>query len=105
LPCLAEFWSVVTHAQCPGRPSSPAAAGQFIQNLLQDGQGEIWPPGIDFGPRLLQAARQLNIAGSRIFDLQIGLIALEHGAREMWTYDQNFVAMPGLRVVDPTEGE
>jgi predicted nucleic acid-binding protein len=43
----------------------------------------------------------MGIRGPRIFDLQIGMIALENGARELWTHDAGFVAVPGLKVRDP----
>jgi predicted nucleic acid-binding protein len=44
---------------------------------------------------------QLEVKGPHIVDLQIALIALEHGATEVWTHDQNFVSLPGLPVHDP----
>jgi hypothetical protein len=36
-----------------------------------------------------------------IFELQIALIALDHGATDIWRHDQNFVSVPGLPVHDP----
>lgn len=100
-PCLAEFWAVVTHPRCVGGASSTEQARTFIQGLLEDGGGEVWHPGSGFGMRLLQAARQRELHGSRIFDLQIGLIAYEAGASEMWSHDRSFVTPPGLKLVDP----
>jgi predicted nucleic acid-binding protein len=41
---------------------------------------------------------------TQIFDLQIAVIAQEAGAREIWTHDQGFLSLPGLRVVDPLQG-
>jgi predicted nucleic acid-binding protein len=49
----------------------------------------------------MAAAAQIRVSGSHIFDLQIALIALEHGATEIWTHDRNFVSAPGLPVHDP----
>jgi predicted nucleic acid-binding protein len=43
----------------------------------------------------------LKIKGSHIYDLQIALIALEHGATEVWSHDRDFVSLPGLPVHDP----
>lgn len=101
LPCIAEFWSVVTHSAQPGVRSSSAAATNFIHRLLTEGHGHIWVPGPGFGQRLMRWAASLKIRGASVFDLQIALIALEHGAREIWTHDKNFVSVPGLRVYDP----
>jgi predicted nucleic acid-binding protein len=44
-----------------------------------------------------------GIRGARIFDLQIALTAVEHGAREIWTHDQDVLSLPGLRVRDPLD--
>ena len=52
----------------------------------------------------LQLRRQdteLDVAGARVFDLQIALTAFENGAAELWTHDQGFTRVPGLRFVDP----
>jgi uncharacterized protein len=101
LPSLSEFWSIVTHPDATGGPSSPEQASGFIQALVDDGGARIWQPGSRFGERLLQSATELKISGVRIFDLQIALIALENGAREIWTHDRNFVSIPGLGTADP----
>jgi toxin-antitoxin system PIN domain toxin len=102
-PSLAEFWSVVTHPAATGRPSSGQEASSFLASLVRDGGAQIWLPGPGFWERLLQLAAHLEVQGSRIFDLQIGLTALEHGAHEIWTHDRRFVALPGLRVRDPLQ--
>ena len=101
LPCLAEFWSVVTHPAATGTPALPETALLFITNLLEDGGGCVWQPGADFGLRLLQLATELKVDGRRVFDLQIALIAFENGATELWSHDRNFVGVPGLKVRDP----
>jgi toxin-antitoxin system PIN domain toxin len=100
-PTVAEFWSVVTHPAAAGRPSTPAEATAFLRALVHDGGGHVWLPSPGFEDRLLDAAVAANVRGPRIFDLQIALLALEHGAREIWTHDRHFLAAPGLRVVDP----
>ena len=100
-PSIAEFWSVATHPTAAGRPSSAHEARAFVDSLLIDGGAQLCLPGPGFAARLLAAAAQLKIAGHHIFDLQIALIALEHGATEIWTHDSNFVSVPGLPVHDP----
>lgn len=99
--CVAEFWSVVTHPASTGRPSTPSEAAGFINALTATGGGHLWQPGPGFAGRLLQAAEDRGIQGPRIFDLQIALTAVEAGAGEIWTHDQGFVTLPGLRVRDP----
>ncbi len=100
LPSVAEFWSVVTHPDSRGGPSTPDQASGFLR-ALQDAGGEIWEPGEGFADRLLEAAGRLGVQGARVFDLQIALTAFDNGAAEIWTHDSRFVAIPGLRVRDP----
>ena len=41
--------------------------------------------------------------GPRIFDLQVGPMAFEGGATELWTADRGFASPPGLPVVPALE--
>jgi hypothetical protein len=85
----------------PGGPSSPKIVTHFFHYLLTEGHGNLWTPGPGFGQRLMRWASSLKVHGKRIFDLQIAGIAFEHGARELWTHDQGFISVPGLKVHDP----
>ena len=103
LPSVAEFFSIVTHPTAAGRPSSPKVAAEFLTSL-RDAGIEVLPPGPSFAARLAQLATDLGVVGVRIFDLQIGLCALDGGATELWTPDGHFVKIPGLVVRDPFRG-
>jgi predicted nucleic acid-binding protein len=96
-----QFWSVVTHPASAGRPSTAAEPSRFLASLIREGGAHLWLPGPGFGERLLQAATTFDVRGPRIFDLQIALTALEHGATEIWTHDRRFLAVPGVRARDP----
>jgi len=91
----------VTHPSSTGGGSSPASARGFIEALVDTAGAAILPPPPSLVPRCLQIAYQLDVRGPRIFDLQIGLAALEAGATEIWTHDAGFIALPGLKVWDP----
>jgi predicted nucleic acid-binding protein len=101
LPSVAEFWRTVTSPAISGGPSSSAVVTHFFHYLLIEGHGYIWTPGPGFGERLMRWAASLKVKGRRIFDLQIAVIAYEHGAREIWTHDRNFVSVPAVKVYDP----
>ena len=100
LSSVPEFWSVVTHPLCQGGPSTHEQAMGFLAALGRAGI-PVWTPGSNFGARLMRLAADLGIAGARIFDLQIALVASDNGATEIWTHDRSFVPMPGLSVSDP----
>ena len=100
LASVAEFWSVVTHPESRGGPSSAVAASGFLAALSAAG-ARTWLPGEGFADRLLALAGRLGVQGPRVFDLQIALTAFDSGAAELWTHDSHFVALPGLRIHDP----
>jgi len=100
-PCVFEFWSVVTHPASVGGPSKPSAARSFIQGLMDTAGAVILLPPTALVPRCLQLAHQMDVRGPRIFDLQIGLTALEAGVSELWTHDAGFIGMPGILLRDP----
>ncbi|MFM9058499.1 MAG: type II toxin-antitoxin system VapC family toxin [Planctomycetaceae bacterium] len=100
LPGVAEFFSIVTHPTASGRPSSPRAAADFLAALAEAGIVPL-APGPSFAPRLLETAADLDVTGARIFDLQIGLCALDAGATQLWTHDRKFVKLPGLAIKHP----
>ena len=101
LPCVAEFWCVVTHPASSGGPSPAKEVRGFLHALLVDGGATIWTPGTGFWERLTQMATNMKIAGTRVYDLQLALIALENGATELWSHDRAFAGLPGLLVRDP----
>lgn len=97
---LTEFWAVVTHRESSGRPSTAAEATAYVEALVEAGAA-VLAPGPDFADRLLQLANDLKVTGSRVFDLQIAMSAMDHSAIELWTHDHHFVRIPGLRISDP----
>ena len=102
LPSVSEFFSIVTHPAASGRASSPDEAAAFLRALEQGGM-TVLCPGPAFAARLLQTAVDLGVSGHRVFDLQIGLCALDGGATELWTHDRRFVKLPGLIIRDPLD--
>ena len=104
LPCLAEFWSVVTHPAAMGGPSKARQVDGFLRSLVLEGGAAVWLPPEGFWEKLVRLAADLQVQGARIFDLQIALTAFENGASEIWTHDARFATLPGLPVHDPLGG-
>ena len=61
----------------------------------------VWQPSARFERRLLDTAVRLKVIGRALFDLQIAMVAVEHGARIIYTHDKNFIRLEGLQVTDP----
>ncbi len=101
LPCIAEFWSIVTHPASAGGPSTAQQALGFLNALIRKAEAKVWLPHEGFWERLVRLATDLPLPGPRIFDLQIALMAFENGASEIWTHDRSFAAFAGLLVHDP----
>lgn len=98
---LSEFWAVVTQEKSDKKAVPLSEPKAYIQALVEDGPLKIWHPTIGFYQRLIETAERFGICGVKIFDLQIGLLALENSATEIWTCDRKFIQLPGLRVYDP----
>jgi predicted nucleic acid-binding protein len=101
LPCIAEFWSVVTHPESRGGGSPPAKARDFLKALVLEAGASVWLPHSGAWERMTKLAEDLGVLGPRVFDLQIALTSFENGATEIWSHDHGFVALPGLALVDP----
>lgn len=103
-PCLADLWMVATHPSASGRPSTPEEVLAFLDALRDQGRMSLLEGRPGMAERLVGLAARLGVSGPRVFDLQIGLCALEAGATELWSHDRHFLAPPGLRLVDPLRG-
>lgn len=98
--CALEFWSTVTRMVRGRAMASALEAAGFLVRLEAAGC-QRWVAGDAFLTRLLALAMRAGAVGPKIFDLAIGLTALDNGATEIWTHDQQFTAPAGLRVFDP----
>ena len=101
LASVGEFWSIVTHPLVVREARASRQASAFLRTLITDADMRVWIPGTGFDERLVERALELDVRGARVFDLQIALTALEHGATELWTHDAGFVRVPGIVVRDP----
>src|SRR5205807_1569225 len=84
---IGEFWAVVTHPSSKGGASTPAQAAGFLASLVHEAEMKVWVPPHGFDRRLIQIAKERDVRGSLVFDLQIALTAIHAGARELWTRD------------------
>jgi predicted nucleic acid-binding protein len=101
LASVTEFWSIVTHPLVGRGTRAAVRAATFLRSLAVQGEMLVWTPAEGFEERLVERALALAVRGVRVFDLQIALTAVEHGATEIWTHDTRFIRVPGIVVRDP----
>lgn len=57
-----------------------------------------------FNDAWLALAQRMRPAGAAVFDVQIAALCLHHRIDELWTFDQRFPSVDGLRAVNPLAG-
>jgi predicted nucleic acid-binding protein len=95
--CIGEFWRVVTEPRGYGAEASEAL--DFLRRWSQ--QAPVAHSNRRFETRFLGQLERQQPRGAAVFDLAIGLLALERGADELWTFDARFPPIEGLSIVNP----
>jgi hypothetical protein len=95
--CLAEFLRVVTHPKVLVPPTQIDRALQFIFTLLAGPTVRLLSPGQRFVELFDRCVREAEARGNLAFDAQIAAVCLEHGARDLWTFDRDFSRFRDLR--------
>lgn len=95
--CLGEFWRVVTEPRGYGAEAPDAL--DFLRQWSR--QAPVAHSNRRFETRFLRELERRQPRGASVFDLAIGLLALERGADELWTFDARFPSLEGLIVVNP----
>jgi predicted nucleic acid-binding protein len=100
-PCIAEFWSVVTHPESERGGSAPSKTRDFLRALVPEAGAKVWTPSEGCWERVTSLAVNFGVRGPRVFDLQIALTAYDNGATETWTHDRGFLTVAGMTLRDP----
>lgn len=90
LPCLSEFFRVVTHARVLNPPSRLAEAIEFARALLSAPSCRVLRPGEDYLEHLFIVMQQADARGNLVFDAQIVALCREHGVSTVLTNDRDF---------------
>ncbi len=98
--CLGEFWRTLTE------PRGYAVAPESVYLLLKRALRLMPPlmPPPTFTDTWLALADRLRPTGAAVFDVQIAALCLHHRVDDLWTFDQGFPSVDGLRVVNPLAG-
>ena len=97
LTCVGEAWRTLTEVR--GVAMSPGLVEFLLRRLMRS--FPVILPTQRATRRWLSLASTNSAHGAATFDYQIASVCLEHDVEELWTFDEAFPRIPGLRVVNP----
>ena len=100
-PCVHEFIGIVTRLNVFKPPSTLKQAATQIENWLGSPSVTLIGETSQHWATLLRIATPAKIQGAAIHDARIAAICLDHGVREFWSADRDFLRFPGLNVRNP----
>lgn len=100
LPCLHEFYGIVTHPRIYQPASTPEQALDQIDAWVEGGAVFIGEAP-DHLTRLEQLVIDGRIVDGMVHDAKIAAICLSHGIDELWTADRDFSRFPALKTRNP----
>ena len=99
---LYEFLRVSTHPKVFERPLTWKEALRFLRPFLTSYRFQILPAGKDHWTILEKILEELvHPSGNLFFDIRTVALMREHGIREIYTTDTDFLQFRGLQVINP----
>jgi toxin-antitoxin system PIN domain toxin len=99
---LYEFLRVTTHPKVFDRPLSWRQAVQFLDALVQNPNIQILRADEKHWEVLQEILPEINHpAGNLFFDIRTLALMREHGVREIYSADTDFLQFSGIRVINP----
>lgn len=99
---LYEFLRVATHPRVFPRPLSWRESLEFLSPFLHSRSFSILRAGDRHWQLLANLLPELTRpAGNLFFDIRTAVLMREHGVRDIYTTDTDFLQIPGIRVINP----
>lgn len=99
---LYEFFRVSTHARVFERPLTWNEAFRFIKPFLASHRFDILVPGQNHWTILEKILGKLmHPAGNLFFGIRTVTLMREHGVREIYTADTDFLQFKDIRAINP----
>ena len=99
-----EFFRVSTHPRVFPQPLTWREAGEFLRPLLYNPRFRILTAGEHHWQLLEELLASLSHpAGNLFFDIRTAVLMREHGVREIYTTDVDFLQFPSLKVINPLQ--
>lgn len=103
-PCVHEFLAIVTHPRIYAPPTPLARALDQVDAWLASPTLVLLAESATHWPMLGALLAGGRIAGGQVDDAPIAAPCQQHGVRELWSADQNFIRFSGFAVVNPLIG-
>jgi uncharacterized protein len=99
---LYEFLRVTTHHKVFDRPLTWQQATRFLKPLVESPSFRILDITEKHWGILEQVLAEIpHPSGNLFFDIRTVVLMREHGIREIYTADSDFLQFAGLRVINP----
>ena len=99
---LYEFFRITTHARAFERPLAWNEAFRFIKPFLASHRFDILVASQDHWAILEKVLGDLmHPAGNLFFDIRTVALMREHGIREIYTADPDFLQFKDIKVINP----
>jgi len=99
-PSVHEFLAVSTNRRVFSRPATSDEAFAQIAALIEAGAILLGESDQHLAT-LTTIVSAAGFTGGAIHDARIAAICLDHGVRELWTADRDFIRIPRLRTRNP----
>jgi toxin-antitoxin system PIN domain toxin len=97
-----EFLRVATHPKVFDRPLAWEEAVDFLQAFWRSPQFEVLSAGERHWDTLQEILEELNHpTGNLFFDIRTVVLMREHGVREIYTTDTDFLQFKKIKVINP----
>jgi uncharacterized protein len=97
-----EFLRVATHPKVFDRPLTWKEAIRFLTPFWRSSRFEVLTAGDRHWRLLSEILEEIpHPSGNLFFDIRTVVLMREHGIREIFTTDTDFLQFPGIKVVNP----
>ena len=98
VPCLSEFFRVVTHPKVFNPPSRLLDAVGFTRSVTEAPACRLLRPGEGCLEHFFAVIQAADARGNLVFDAQIVALCREHGVKQILTNDRDFTRFDGIVV-------
>ncbi len=98
VPCLSEFFRVVTHPKVFNPPSKIIEALDFARSVTEAPACRLLKPGKHYLDQFFSIVQEADARGNLVFDAQIVALCREHGISRILTNDRDFERFGNISV-------